>query len=196
MPPLLAGVPRRQISAQEQHKKRSDIMRSSKALARVLFAAIVSLAVLVACGDPQEPAPTAGQGSDTAASDGGSGSAALPPVHSGSRSPGQELTIKIELPDFYPSDGPVYPDTQPSKAFVKGDKVNLMFGTQDSTETVLDFMNQELPNLGWNNANVQRMGDAISIVATKPGRNLTVLLSPVDSGRPTETTLIAVVITN
>jgi hypothetical protein len=178
------------------HKKRSDIMKSSDALARVLFAGIFSLTVLVACGDQQEPAPDAGQGSGTAASDDGSGAIKMPPLPSGPKSPGQELAAKIEVPDFYPSDGPIYPDTKPSKSFVTGNKINLMFGTEDSTEKVLDFMNKELPSLGWNNADVQRMGPAISIVATKPGRELTVLLSPVDSGRSTETTLIAVVITN
>jgi len=181
-------------------------MKRSKALAGILFAAIFSLGVLVACGGGEEATPGAGSkpsssGQSAAPSAPGgepsadSGSVKMPPLPVPT-SPGAELAVKIELPDFYPSDGPTYPDTPPSKAFVKGNKINLMFGTQDSTETVLDFMNSELPRLGWNNADVQRLGGAIAIQATKPGRELTVLLSPVDSGRPTETTLIAVVITD
>ena len=181
-------------------------MKRSKALAGVLFAAIFSLSVLAGCGGDDEAAPGAGSkpsssGQSAAPSASGGGSSAdsesikMPPIPSSSRA-GEELNVKIELPDFYPSDGPIYPDTPPSKAFVKGNKINLMFGTEDSTETVLDFMNSELPRLGWNNANVQRIGGMISIEATKPGRELTILLSPIDSGRPSETTLIAVVISD
>jgi hypothetical protein len=106
-----------------------------------------------------------------------------------------ELAAKIEIPDFYPEDGPVYPGTLPSKSFVNGNVVNLMFGTSDSPDQVLEFMNKEFPRLGWENAAVMRMSNVISIEATKPGRSLAVILTEVASGSPEQTTLIAISIT-
>jgi hypothetical protein len=112
------------------------------------------------------------------------------------QSSANQLAAKIELPDFYPTDGPVYPDTAPSKAFVKGDRVNLMFGTPDAPNRVLDFMNGELPRLGWNNAQVERIKNVITMKATKPGRELTILLTELDAGTSSQTTLIAVSVTS
>ncbi len=106
-----------------------------------------------------------------------------------------ELAAKIEVPDFYPEDGPIYPGTFPSKTFVNGNAVNLMFGTSDTPDQVLEFMTKEFPRLGWENAAVKRMSNVISIEATKPGRSLAVILTEVASGSPEQTTLIAISIT-
>lgn len=105
-----------------------------------------------------------------------------------------ELAVKIEMPDFYPADAPVYPNTAPSKSFVKGDRINLMFGTSDSVEQVLGFLTDELPRLGWDNAAVQRMTNIVSIEATKPGREMTIVLTRF-MGEPADSTLIAVSVT-
>ena len=37
----------------------------------------------------------------------------------------EELKSKQELPDYYPEDGPLYPDTLPSNIRVKGSKVTM-----------------------------------------------------------------------
>jgi hypothetical protein len=70
-----------------------------------------------------------------------------------------------------------------------------MFGTQDPANQVLDFMNGELPRLGWNNAQVERIANVITMKATKPGRELTILLTELDVGTSSQTTLIAVSVT-
>ena len=186
----------------------SEIMKSTKTLVATLAAVFALAGVVLGCGDDEEPTAGSAAKQSSGAEPGESATpqasseapedvVVMPPMPQRQpKSPGEELAIKIELPDFYPSDGPVYPDTQPSKAFVKGNRVNLMFGTDDSTETVLDFLNAEIVALGWSNADVQRMGDVIAIQATKPGRNLDILVSVVDSGLSTQATLIAIGITD
>lgn len=116
----------------------------------------------------------------------------MPPIPSARPSNiGEELAVKVEMPDFYPADGPVFPGTSPSKVFVDGNKINVMFGTSDSPEDVLEFLNGELPRLGWDNAIVQRMSNSVTIEATKSDRSLTIMLSEFDAAP----TLIAVMVT-
>ena len=120
----------------------------------------------------------------------------MPPIApNGPQSSAQQLAAKIELPAFYPSDAPVYPNTPPSKAFIKGEMVNLMFGTKDDANQVLDFMKSELPRLGWKDAVVERISNVSTMSATKSERELTILVTELDAGTPSQTTLIAVSVT-
>jgi hypothetical protein len=159
----------------------------------------LGLGLVLACGsdEPSTPDPTPVPGESAAAVDPEARpSVVMPKIPSGLRQTiTAELAAKIEIPDFYPEDGPVYPETSPSKTFVNGNVVNLMFGTLDTPEQVLEFMNTEFPRLGWENSAVVRMSHVISIEATKPGRSLTVILTEVASGSPEQTTLIAISIT-
>ena len=117
----------------------------------------------------------------------------LPLVH-GENTITSELAVKTELPDFYPADAPVYPNTPPSKSFVKGDRINLVFGTPDSVEQVVGFLEDELPRLGWTNASTQRMSNIVSMEATKSSRDLTIVISRFQ-GEPADSTMIAVSVT-
>ena len=171
--------------------------------ARFLLAIAALFFLALGCGGDDKPASSAPAASAPAEQEGGAtGSAApseivMPLLPSSERqSLSEGLAVKVEMPEFYPSDGPIYPDTPPSKYFVKGDAIHLMFGTPDSAAEVLDFMNQELPRLGWNNADTQRHKASISMQATKPGRKLSVLMSEVDRGLSSQTTLIAISITS
>ncbi len=178
-------------------------MKSTMTMVRVLLLMSATLALILACGGDEEPvskpAPTpeaTKAESSPPAEDQGITETEMPPIPSiHAQTIAEELSVKIEMPDFYPSDGPVYPNTAPSKAFVKGDRINLMFGTKDGVNEVLDFLNADLPRLGWNNAEVERMSNIITIQATKPGRTLAVILTSIDSGQPSQTTLIAVSLT-
>jgi hypothetical protein len=182
-------------------------MKRIKMLAGILATMTAASGLLLACGEDEKPAAPSGAEPATQAESaapaepaaeepGAFPSVVMPPIARTPKSAGEELAVKIELPDFYPADGPVYPDTPPSRVFVKGDRINLMFGTDDTPEEVLEFMNAELPRLGWNNAEVERVGDIVSIQATKPGRDLAVIMAVVDPGRSTQTTLITVGITD
>jgi hypothetical protein len=175
-------------------------MNATKTSTRWLVLALAAAGVFwAACGGDEQPASRSAV-AQTESSPGRESAAPaeiiMPPLPSTKpQSSSDQLAVKIELPDFYPSDGPVYPDTTPSKAFVKGDRVNLMFGTQDPANQVLDFMNGELPRLGWNNARVERISNVITMTATKPGRELTILLTELEAGTSSQTTLIAVSVT-
>ncbi|MDE0887305.1 MAG: hypothetical protein OSB70_17415 [Myxococcota bacterium] len=162
--------------------------------ARLLMAMVALLFMVLACGKGEEGAPAPSSSADQGAASSETKMPSLP--SSKPQTITDELAVKIEIPDFYPADGPVYPNTAPSKSFVKGDQINLMFGTNDGVEQVLDFMNAELPRLGWENAHVQRRSASITIEATKGSRDLRMILSEIDSGRASQTTLIAVSLTN
>jgi hypothetical protein len=181
-------------------------MKRVTTMFRALLLAFSAAIFLLACG---EEAPTSLESSEPAAKPAVANAAAepvpgldsiqppkMPPIPG--RMPSTvaaELARKIEMPDFYPSDGPVYPNTPPSKVFVNGDRVNLMFGTNDSGAAVVDFMTEEMIRLGWDNADVQRMSNIVSIQATKNSRDLIVVVTEIKAGTPNQTTLIAVSVT-
>ena len=168
-------------------------MISRFAMTGILLAATGFCALIVACGGdeaPSAPAPSAESVPAPAAQK--FVEPTMPPIPSARPSNiGEELAVKVEMPDFYPADGPVFPGTSPSKVFVDGNKINVMFGTSDSPEDVLEFLNGELPRLGWDNAIVQRMSNSVTIEATKSDRSLTIMLSEFDAAP----TLIAVMVT-
>ena len=171
----------------------------SEARWQLLATVALGLGLVLACGSDESsaPDPTPVPAERAAAVEPkAQPSAVMPTIPAPLRETiSAELAAKIEIPDFYPEDGPVYPETSPSKTFVNGTVVNLMFGTLDTPEQVLEFMNTEFPRLGWENSAVVRMSHVISIEATKPGRSLTVILTEVASGTPEQTTLIAISIT-
>lgn len=151
---------------------------------------------MVACGGDEAPPPASSATESPAAPvvqkvpD-----AIMPGIPSGRPSTvEQELAAKVEMPDFYPADAPVFAGTPPSKVFVDGNTINVMFGTSDPLEGVLDFLNGELPRLGWNNANVQRLSNSVTIQATKQSRKLTIMLAEFQNVKANPT-LITVVVT-
>ncbi|MCS5638390.1 MAG: hypothetical protein NZ990_17895 [Myxococcota bacterium] len=161
--------------------------------------AIALVGLLWGCGGDEapepEPTPASPAESSGAPESPVPADVIMPPLPSDRpRTVTDELAIKIEMPDFYPADAPVYPNTPPSKAFVTGNRINLMFGTSDSVAQVLDFLTDELPRLGWNNASVQRMSNSVSVEATKSGRRLAVMLTEFQDGSK-DSTLIAVTVT-
>jgi hypothetical protein len=173
-------------------------MISRSTTTRVLLVAIAVAGLLLGCGSDEAPEPTP---ASPAASSEAPEAPMTPPElimpaipSDRPRTVTDELAIKIEMPDFYPADAPVYPNTAPSKAFVKGNLINLMFGTSDSVAQVLDFLTDELPRLGWNNASVQRMSNSVSVEATKVGRELIIMLTEFQDGSK-DSTLIAVSVT-
>ncbi len=181
-------------------------MKRVTTMFRAMLLVSSAASLLLACG---EEAPTSLESSQSAPepaaaktvdeptpSLGSSEPPKMPPIPPPLRSTvAAELAHKIEMPDFYPSDAPVYPDTPPSKVFVNGDRVNLMFGTSDPGAAVVDFMTEEIRRLGWDNADVQRMSNVVSIEARKNSRDLTIVVTEINAGTPDQTTLIAVSVT-
>ena len=162
----------------------------------ILLATIGFSGLLLACGGedaPEAPSAPAAQ-SQPAPEVHKSAEPVMPPIPSARPSNVEaELAVKIEMPDFYPADAPVFPGTAPSKVFVEGDKINIMFGSQDSVEDVLGFLNEELPRLGWDNHLVQRMSNIVTLEGRKGDRDLTIVLTHF-SGDQENPTLIAIVV--
>ena len=104
----------------------------------------------------------------------------------------EELKVKQELPDYYPEDGPLYPDTLPSSIRAQGSKVTLGFGTNDSTAEVASYMESDLKSKGWTVLPVQEMPTGTLIQGTKDGRNATVLVAGLNGGSDGHSTMIMV----
>ena len=104
----------------------------------------------------------------------------------------EELKVKQELPDYYPEDGPLYPDTLPSNIRVKGSKVTMGFGTMDPSNEVADYMESDLQSKGWTVLPVQQLPTGSVIQGSKDGRNVTVLVSHLSEDAGEYATMIMV----
>jgi len=115
------------------------------------------------------------------------------PSASGGISPSEQLRERVELPDSYPSDAPVYPGTEPSQVSKnsKG-RMTATFGTDDSPEKVMEYMVGYLPGAGWSLLGQHDIPGGQLVQATKGERLVSVLVSRVEEGRETAITLIAI----
>jgi hypothetical protein len=106
-----------------------------------------------------------------------------------------ELKVKVELPDYYPGDAPVYPDTPPSAATVlpRG-SVSVQFGTTDSAADVKAWVLDFLPTYGWQLTAEQDVSGGSVILAIKGQRQLKVLVSTVGT-MDDQLTMLAVDVT-
>ena len=104
----------------------------------------------------------------------------------------EELKVKQELPDYYPEDGPLYPDTLPSNIRVKGSKVTMGFGTADPADQVADYLESDLQSKGWTVLPVQEVPTGSVIQGSKDGRNVTVLVSHLSENADEYATMIMV----
>ncbi len=121
------------------------------------------------------------------------------PTHSAppleKRSIGHEFTEQVELPAYYPSDGPVYRGERPNQTSIVGKRANAVFSTPDSIDTAVTWLNQQVMEDGWDLAhNTEMPGLGMVIQAMKGDRLLNIVVSRVDAGLPTETTAIVVAV--
>jgi len=167
----------------------------------VLRSWVLGLAALslVACGGQEEkpaPAPSATQSArpspapQTDSSVAQGDDRALPDAEG---PPSQQLRRKIALPADYPSDAPIYPGSEPSQVTRKGARrMVVMFGSSDSPDQVMDYLEGDLPGKGWSVSGRHDLPTGKLIQATKGDRLVSVLLSRVDEGRDSAITMIAV----
>jgi len=106
----------------------------------------------------------------------------------------EELKVKQELPDYYPEDGPLYPDTLPSNIRVKGSKVTMGFGTKDPADKVANYLESDLESKGWAVLPVQELPTGSVIQGSKGGRNVTVLVSHLSQDADDYATMIMVAV--
>jgi len=105
----------------------------------------------------------------------------------------RQLRETIELPSFYPEDGPIYPGAKPSKVEQAANgKVSVIFGTEAMPEEAAKVMNEAAEAKGWriDAENVIERGQLAS--ASKDGRSLMILTNRISEGTPDAITLVAV----
>ncbi len=104
----------------------------------------------------------------------------------------EQLSETIELPDYYPADGPVYPDAKPSKAQqTPAGRVSIVFGTDDSVEDASRTMTGEAESKGWSIDSEDEIERGFLTRASKDGRALMILTNRMDDGDDS-VTLVAV----
>ena len=117
------------------------------------------------------PSPTPEQPAPPAAAPGNSGAVA------------KQLTEKIEIPSYYPEDGPVYPGAQPSQAQqLPSGKVSLVFGTDAMPPEAASVMSEAAEAKGWSIESENQIERGFLTQAEKSGRKLVMLTSRVEDG--------------
>lgn len=93
-----------------------------------------------------------------------------------------------KLPDNWPSDAPAYPKasiqysgTNNPQTGAEGSAV--VFLTEDSLQTVVDFYKKELTSNGWKIENTATIGGATVLAALKDTRTLGVYISDIGNGQ-------------
>lgn len=126
-------------------------------------------ALALGCGDSGDETPAAGtQAAQPAAPDASTKRAeklAAQPA---------EIT-KGELPKFYPSDLPPFPDSKPTTSMLVGGDGLIVFSTSAPTADVLAHFREQLPAQGWTLD--QATEKPPRIAAHKEGRKATISVS-------------------
>lgn len=177
-------------------------MTLTRSVRPAFLPALLATSLLLACGgDEQEPpAPAASEPARSTEparpaepAPAPRASREAPPVPPGATRPAEALRKKVELPDDYPSDAPVYPGTEPSQVSRGAEgRLVVMFGTEDAPDRVMDYMLSELPSAGWEVIAQQELPTGQLVQGVKGDRLISVVLSRLDEGRDTAITMIAV----
>lgn len=106
--------------------------------------------------------------------------------------PAGQLLNDIELPDDYPSDAPIYPGSKPSQAPpARLGRVGVIFRSYDDPAQIQQYMDQELPRLGWQVVISDDLPNGILVQGMKGDRLMSIVVSIFDKGQPSEVTMIA-----
>lgn len=173
-------------------------MSKAKGVAAALLAGSLVGGLLVSCGGSEEPSQTKGapqaatQGQDAAKKTSPplpAKQAAAPPRQF---TIAEQLRVKVDVPDEYPEDAPIYPGSQASSVRSQGGTVILGFGTMDAPTEVQSYIETDLGNEGWDVQPVQEMPNGVLVMGDKNGRKISVLIAEVNGNQGDANTLIMV----
>ena len=159
----------------------------------LLFTITAAAAVLVvgcSCEEPPKPAPRKSQVAKPPAP-------ARAPIAKSDLPPtlAEELRKRIEIPQDYPEDGPIYPGSHASTTSRIDGHLSVMFNSMDPAEDVASYTTEFLNNEGWESLSRPDLPNAVYIRANKSrGRKIAVLISDLEDTSDDPGTLIAVVI--
>ena len=157
----------------------------ARSLLHTLVATLALLLGLACGGDPEEPvAPTGGAESGEEV------------TWSGETEKGDHYEAQIggevEVPNDFPSDIPLYPESTPMATLDAGDHGSILaLQTSVEPEEVFEFYRNELPNQGWAIENEAAFGDQYVLGVTKGERSANVTIA-VGGG----TTRVAIALTD
>jgi hypothetical protein len=168
-------------------------MTQERAARNPLFVAIfaaIACVLLVACGG-EEPAPAkvptpTTPATPTAAQKSKARTMPVPTT--------QELVnTRVELPDFYPEDAPVYSGAQANSVAWESGRVAAVFTTSDSPSEVSEKLQAELDSKGWQDIITAGGANGVVVQAGKDERGISALVSETDSGgKPVTMIMVAV----
>ena len=105
----------------------------------------------------------------------------------------EQLRETIEIPAYYPEDGPIYPGAKPSQSQqAPNGRVSLVFGTDEMPDEASSVMNEAAEAKGWTILSEDRMERGLLTQAEKGNRKLMILTSRMDGGSSDAVTLVAV----
>jgi hypothetical protein len=171
-------------------------MRSTGTFASLLAAGLMATLLFTACGGDDEDIPTpAAPKSATKAAEAPAPIQPAPAVTPDELPPPtsvleEQFSEKMELPDYFPQDAPIWPGLNPTDARKTGNgRATAVWGVDDSAENVLAFVKQNMEEQGWAIALDQPLEVGHMIQAVKGERQLNVVTSPL---RDTGKTVLAV----
>lgn len=159
---------------------------------RFLFGCLVAFA-FVACGDDEPAKPAAPPAAESAAQ-------ARQPVPRSQReklpapSVSESLAARVELPDYYPKDAPVYRGAKANSAGWQSGRVNAVFSTPDDPSKVSSEVQSSLRSNGWTEIVEAEMVSGVVVQAAKDDRAISALISRMEEGTPGEVTMIMVAV--
>jgi hypothetical protein len=106
----------------------------------------------------------------------------------------EQLRVTIEIPSYYPEDGPIYPGAMPSQSQQSPNgRVSLVFGTDEMPPEASAVMNEAAEAKGWTILSEDRLERGLLTQAEKGSRKLMILTSRMDGGSGGEpVTLVAI----
>jgi len=94
-----------------------------------------------------------------------------------------QLAVKVELPDYYPDDAPVYPGSMPSQHTMTEDgQASLTFGIEDDAESVANYAREFILKNDWAMSLDQEIQGGHLLRASKGARHISVLVTEVNDG--------------
>ena len=163
----------------------------------LLTIGLTGVALSVGCGwDDDAPAPTTAPKAEKDAAPAAEAAAERAPSEAPQPLAGdvvEQLRATIEIPSYYPEDGPVYPGAKPSQAQQSTNgRVSLVFGTEAMPTEASSVMNEAAEAKGWTILTEDRIERGLLTQAEKDGRKMMILTSRMDGGSDEPMTLVAV----
>ena len=149
-------------------------------------AVLCAAALLLGCGGGEESSPPAAESEPKAEAAAKPAPPAPPPLPEAPAKPKrmtleEQLAVQVEIPDYYPSDGLIYPNGHAIDAqMAKNGQASVSFSTDDEVGDVTSWVKQALGDKGWTLVMEQALDTGFIVMGMKDERKITILTTSVD----------------